>query len=1026
MRKLVKTLLTLSLMVPAAALALGLGEIKLHSALNQTLDADIELLSVDPAEADDIKVSLASAETFSKVGLQRPAVLMMVNFEVQRRENGTYYVKATSRETIREPFLDFLVEVEWPTGRVMREYTLLLDPPVSYQAEAPAVTTPTTTKAAPMAEAPAVKPVQAEPTVSEPPAVAEEEEEFVPPPSAIPGAAAQAPAPAPEPVAKAAPTRVEEKQAPVSRPPSSLNYGVVKANDTLWEVALKLRPNRDISVQQVMMALQRANPDAFINNNINLLKKGYVLRIDDPALLTAMSKAEAARQVARQTREWEDYRAAVAEKAEERQPAAGAEVAAGTASAAKAEPKLKLVAPDDEAAEAGSAAEGEAAGGEADEELMLALESSAAQQKENETLQARVNELEEQLQDMQRLLALKDEDLATLQEQLAEQGETSEQAAVAPQEPEEKVGDEVVVDEAVQDSQAETDGEATTPEEDGQEKPVVPEEQQEAQAEAATDEQVAEEAQEKSAEEAAAESEMTQPQEMDAETAEKPAAETEPKAAPAQPAQKADKPKPQPVAKPDAGNSSLMGYVDMLMKDPVMLAAGGGTIVLLLILTMLLIRRRSKGGGFQESILSGGTSSMLNAKADELDGETSFLSDLAISGMGGGTITTDEGEVDPLTEADVFMAYGRNQQAEEVLKKALEGNPERPELIAKLLEVYYNTGDKEQFEALINRSGDKIKGNDEHWSKIAPMGQALIPENALFGGEGAQATSPAQDSSQQAESATDEVLDIGLDLDELTSDTEMQSEAADGSLDLGMDLELDQEEKTADEPADDLSDLDFGLDLGDEAEESALTDTEFSADSFSEEGALEMDDTGAGAQAEEESPDLDFDLSGFDIEEEKPSEIAGDELADLDFGDFGVESEEQPAEEELGSFDLGTDEVAETAEDSLDLGDLDFGDFDFDSGSETETATDTAVAAEVDSGSLELDDLGAGADLDEFGDLDDEGVLSDSEEMTTKLDLAQAYIEMGDNEGARSMLEEVAESGNDEQKQQAQELLSKV
>lgn len=1054
MRKLVKLLLTLSLMAPAAALALGLGEIKLHSALNQTLDADIELLSVDPAEADGIEVSLASAETFSKVGLRRPAVLMMVNFEVKRRQSGTYYVKATSREPIREPFLDFLVEVEWPSGRVMREYTLLLDPPVSYRAEAPAVTAPTTTptqpaQAQPMVEPAPVAPAQPEPSPAAAPEVtaAEEDEEFIPPPSAIPGAAAAptpAPEPVPEPMAEAKPEPVEEpapvakKPAPAPKPPSSLNYGVVKANDTLWEVALKLRPNRNISVQQMMMALQRANPDAFINNNINLLKKGYVLRIDDPALLTAMSKAEAVRQVARQTREWEDYRAAVAQKAEQRQPAAGAEVTAGAASATKAEPKLKLVAPDDKAKEAGSAADGEATGGDADEELMLALESSAAQQKENESLQGRVQELEEQLQDMQKLLTLKNEDLKTLQDQLAKQREAAGQAAPAESQPQEEVpveevgvDDETVTDESEKETAPETDDEMMAPAGDGQEEsPSQPEQAEDAAT--PSDEQPAEEGMEKSAEEAAAEDEMAPSQAKDAEVKQEPAVGTEPKAATSQPA-----PKPQPVSESFTDISSLMGYVDMLMKDPIMLAAGGGTAVLLLILGLLLVRRRSKGGGFQESILSGGTSSMLNANADELDGETSFLSDLAISGMGGGAITTDEGEVDPLTEADVFMAYGRNQQAEEVLNKALESNPDRPELIAKLLEVYYNEEDKEQFEALINQSGDKVQSNDELWNKIAPMGQKLIPENALFGGTGA----PSGKTAQQSEAVTDDVLDIGLDLDELGAGSETETPASDDSLDLGIDFDLDEEtkpaegSKPAEEPADDLSDLDFDLDLGADTEES-VTDTldiGTGADTAEESSELEFDLSGFDTEETEELGGLDTeeteDFSGFDLEEaeeEKPAAAGGDELGDLDFGDFGVESEEAEAEEELGSFELDTGESAETTDDSLDLGDLDFGELGFESGEETETAVETPAASEAESDAFDLSDLDAGSGLDDFGDLDDEGILSDSEEMTTKLDLAQAYIEMGDNEGARTMLEEVAEGGNDEQQQQAQELLSKV
>ena len=934
MRKLVKTLLSLSLMAPAAALALGLGDIKLNSALNQRLDAEIELLSVDPAEADAIEVSLASAETFSKIGLERPAILMLVKFDVHRTEGGRYYVKATSREVIREPFLDFLVEVKWPSGRVLREYTLLLDPPVSYREEAPAISVPDSGTATSTAQTD----------------VAEAEEEFVPPPSSIPVATETETtemAAEPDTTAEMAP---EPAPAATPEPRKELVYGPVKANDTLWAIALKMRPNRDISPQQMMMALLKANPHAFFNNNVNRLKKGYVLRIDDPALLTAMNKAEAARQIARQTRDWQDFRAAAAEKAAERQPAADADAPAASATAERSEPKLKLVAPAEESSASGSAAEGEASGGDVNEELMLALESSAAQRKENEELESRVQDLEAQLQDMQRLLTLKDDDLATLQKQLREQGQ---EPALPSDEVAESEAD------AVEMPAAEDEGAGVAEEPDG--------------AAAVTDEadEAVEEKAEDSAPEAAA---STQPQ-----TSEKPAAEPKPKAAAPQPKPQA-KPAPQPT------------FIESLMQDPLMLAAGGGTLILLLVLGLVMARRRRKGG-FQESILSGGTSSMLNAKADEAGGETSFLSDLAISGMGSGAITTDEGEVDPLTEADVFMAYGRNQQAEEVLKKALESSPERPDIIAKLLEVYHSGKDNEQFEALINQSGEKLKQNEGLWSRIVPMGQELLPAHALFAGAEshvAQAGAPAQ----KNEAPSEDVLDIGLDLDEISA--EMEGEAGDDSFDLGMDLDFDEDNKAEKKPAEDSSSMDFDLELGTESDTAA------------------------------ESGDLEFDLGDFGgAEEQSTAESAAEELTDLEFdmGDFAAESESQPSTEEE-AFDLdfgqqssGGDSAAE--EDTLDLGDLEFGDLQF--GGEEESADAGTEADALDLGSLESSD-----DFGDFGDLDDESMLDDNDEITTKLDLAQAYIEMGDNEGARSMLEEVVEAGDAEQKQQAQQLLSKI
>ncbi len=968
MRKLVKILLSLLLVSPAAALALGVGDVQLHSALNQRLDAEIKLLSVDPAEADTIEVSLASYEDFAKVGLERPSSLMFLRFDVEQSPSGEYYIKISSREAIREPFLDFLVEVKWRSGRVLREYTLLLDPPVRHQEAAPVVTTPVTAPSA--APAPAMQAAQAE------------EDEFEPPPSSIPVApgyeapaatAERAPAPAATP---------ERAPAPVAAAPSkSIVYGPVKSGDTLWKIAQKLRPNRNITDLQMMMALLIANPYAFIDNNINRLKKGYVLRIDDLSVLTAMSKAEAAREVSRQTRAWQDYRASIAAKAATRKPAAVAKKAPGAAvGTAKKEPKLELVTPDGKAEQPGKATDGAS---KVQKELMLALESSAAQRKENEELQKRVEGLEKQLQDMQRLLTLRDADLAALQNQLSEQGKAlslpSKQEPAGEAEPvKPKAATEAGATEAKQKLPAPAKPDAASKQDVSPAKP---------QPENATQNQGA------------------------VPSKEKPAG-----AAPAEKTSQANKPanKP-PVVIPPTEEPGIVdtvfGMVDDLLNntdislgalsldDPIVMGGGAGLLILLLLLVM--VRRRRCSGGFQESILTGGTSSMLGSQDDDENSETSFLSDLAISGMGDkSTIHTDEGEVDPLTEADVFMAYGRHQQAEEVLQKALEKHPDRTDLSAKLLEVYYNLKDADKFVALADKSAQGLKAEGE-WDRVSKMGNELSPGNALFAvaAAGAAAAVAHADSAGQ-ESMAGDVLDIGLDLDELTSDS-----GGDAGFDLGIDLgDLDEGEAepapvatAAEQPTD--SDFEFDLDLGSDTVED---------------------------NSSEESSGLDFDLGGMEETEAPAAESADEFELDLGSDDTGTEADELS----FGFEDVsGSESEAETSDEeaSLDLGELDnldFGDLSLEESSvEDESAAEESF--DLDMSELEStgDDLGG---LGDVGDLDDEGMFSDGDEATTKLDLAQAYIEMGDSEGARSMLEEVAESGSDEQKQQAQELLAKI
>ena len=834
MRKLLKALLTLLMIIPVSAFALGLGNITLHSALNQPLDAEIQLLSAAPGEVDSLQVGLADTQTFSRLGIDRPGHLMFLRFRVEQKTSGEHIIRVSSTEPIREPFLSFLLDARWAAGRLLREYTLLLDPPLSHAERSPVPTAPVA--AAPVAP---VRPVEQPAT----------------------------PAPArPSPAAA----------------PGELVYGPVKDNDTLWRIAQEMRPSSDISVQQMMIALLRANPQAFADNNINRLRAGYVLRIDDPALLYALSREEAASEVTRQSNAWQERRQEVADRAPERVAPAAEEVPApaAVAVAPRTEPELKLVSPDG----VSDSLVGTAERAETDtvaavrQELLLALESSAAQRQENQELLKRIAAMEEQLADMERLLTLKSSDLAVLQQQLSEQ--ESVPATVS----------------------------------------------------------------------------------RDAEMV------AEPHPAPTRPVPAPVQPEP--------------GLLDRLMLDPMLL--GAGAALLLLLLAAVVIRRR-RTSGFQESILTGGSSSMMAAKASE-DKEASFLSDLAISGIGGaGAGGNEEGEVDPLTEADVFLAYGRNQQAEEVLKKAIDDDPKRPELTAKLLEVYYNGRNATAFAALVAGSATALQQREAIWSKVAAMGKELLPDDELF----ASATeSPPPELSRPDSAMPEDVLDIGLDLDELTAEMEGEAELGDDLLDLDLDLTPDDMELgqsatgigEAETGGSALEEMDFELDLGEDVVEPVQT---------------------AGPGVELEQGDLGGQESGFPLE---------DTLSDT-----GIE-ETMPASEEdegAGSLDL----------ESLDFGDLELGDLEEDAlttlqlGEQgMETVGDVADTDTSDS----LPDFAAMDDLDDLGELDE------GDEMATKLDLAQAYIEMGDKEGARGMLEEVAGAGSEEQKKQAQDLLSKI
>lgn len=238
-RKIFWTLWLLSLL-PTAVSALGLQGIKIESALNQPLNARVELISADTNAIDQIKAGLADATEFTSAGVARPFILTKLRFKAEVGSDGRAFIHITSRQSIREPFLDFLLKVSWPEGSLVREFVILLDPPIQRPVIRQAV------------ETPRMKPLAVTP----------------------------------------------EKER------SNESYGPVKRNETLWVIAKRTRPDAAVSVHQMMMALLRQNPEAFRRNNVNLLRAGSVLQIPDRQSIEAMSAAEARRAFQRQTDEW--------------------------------------------------------------------------------------------------------------------------------------------------------------------------------------------------------------------------------------------------------------------------------------------------------------------------------------------------------------------------------------------------------------------------------------------------------------------------------------------------------------------------------------------------------------------------------------------------------------------------------------------------------------------------------------------------------------------------------------------------
>ncbi|MFC1365065.1 MAG: hypothetical protein G8D61_15575 [gamma proteobacterium symbiont of Ctena orbiculata] len=713
-------------------------------------------------------------------------------------------------------------------------------------------------------------------------------------------------------------------------------YGPVQPNDNLWTIAKGMQ-RTDESVEQVMMALQRHNPSAFINNNVNNLKVGKILRLPEDAGVTSLSKQEAREEFLAQTRSW---------KADRGVPAAPATTKTQEMAEAKEEDRLRLISAkpgEGEAAEREGMAESESEVSRLQEEIMLVRESNEGALQENEALRNRVQELEKQIQDIQRLLTLKSDELAeiqTAQEIAAEKMEEMEAVEPPPAEPE------------AEPEMAPPEVEAEPPA--VAEEPVVP----------VPPGTVIEEVDIEAKIEAAQQPEP-------AVTEAPPAVETAPKIA---------KVEPTPARPPVAPiPPKTVSYFDGVKENSTLLSIVGGVAVLLIGLLWMIMRRRKEAEAeFAESILVSPDSGVVTAAKDDSSSltaptdETSFMSDFSPSDID--ALQDETGEVDPLSEADVYIAYGRYQQAEELIKQAMEKNPEREELKHKLAEIYFSAKKSQEFNALAQElhDGGLEEREPDTWSKIAAMGKELDPSLALFAGAAGVATGGVV-------SGDDTLGDLGLDIaSEPVADDQQEAQAQEPQA--SSDVEIDSM---------DLSGLESIDDMDSESLEANLSmDSEF----------LNKMESGETPPQEEDA--LDIDLSDLDMDSNVEEAQQPFDLADI----------EQDSDVSADVTAAGTSDAIEL-EDSETLDNLDL---------ESIERELEGLSSDLDSEEPQGDDLSLLQSHSENLDLDS------TDEITTKLDLARAYIDMGDIEGAKSILEEVSSEGSDTQQKEAQELLNSL
>lgn len=357
-----------------AAQALSLGEIQLNSALNQPLDATINLSDLRDLGTAELRPSLASPAEFSRAGVDRAFFLNDLKFTPEVR-NGRTVIHITSARPVREPYLNFLLEVNWPSGRIVREYTVLLDPPL-----------------------------------------------YTPQAAAAPFAPQVPATPRPRAAAPAAATPAVPPAAPVPSAPSTPGTYTTERRDTLWEVAARNRPSSSVTVDQTMLAIQTLNPDAFIDHNVNLMKSGQVLRLPDQAQARARSQREAVAEIARQTRAWKQGGDGAAAGTPRRQVDAADQANANEAPAAAApRDNLKLLSgqPSERAGESAGAKGGKGSDQALADRLAVTQESLDTTRRENAELKSRLGDLQSQLDKLQKIMQLKDAQLARMQASMA-------------------------------------------------------------------------------------------------------------------------------------------------------------------------------------------------------------------------------------------------------------------------------------------------------------------------------------------------------------------------------------------------------------------------------------------------------------------------------------------------------------------------------------------------------------------------------------------------------------------------------
>lgn len=855
-----------------AAWSLSLGRITVQSALGEPLRAEIDVSEISAEEASSLTTNVGRPEAFSKAGLEYNAIMAGLEITLQRRANGRAYLRLSSDRPVNDPFVDMIIEASWSSGRILRDYTLLFDPPTLRK---PATTSPT-----------------------------------------LPQITAVAPLPAPP--VSTTPTRPVVASTPLA-PPDGVKRVVVKDGDTASKIANAVKP-AGVSLDQMLVALLRANPEAFIRNDINRIRSGAVLNVPgtENANANAQSQqqaSEANQVVVAKSKDFGAFRRSLASNAPLAEVGSATRKASGSIDARVEDKKTPTAAPDKL-----TLSKGAIQGRTSDDKI-------AKERVEKEAV-ARAAEISKNISDLEKVAAAS----APASEALKPGSAPAIPAIpVAPVVPAASVAPAASVSSPV---------------------PAMP-------------------------------------------------VASVPVSAPVTEAASAPVSAPTPVpSAPEAAASAAVttpvparveieqqGLMEELLDNPWLPVGAGGLLAVLAGLAFWGVRRRKKkasahDSSYLESRLqpesffgTSGGQQIDTSNENPVTGGSSMV--FLASQMDGGA-----DDVDPVAEADVYLAYGRDVQAEEILKEAVRTNPGRLAVHTKLLEIYYKRRDAKNFETSAGQAYRLTGGTGADWNRVCDMGLVLDPDNPLY-----QPGGKPGDSASSSTMGDSSNFNSTIAMPAMPRVDAPAAPAGTSNLDLDLDFSID----------DDPSSVSGDLRPNPVTPITPITPVSPAPPvaPVAASQAVQTVAIPAAQQDDAHAMDLDFDISGAiplaPAQEDAPKQT--------------------PAPDASGGLDFSTDDLP-----SLDI-------------PSAPSATPKATAPAEAEGMLEFDLGSLSLDLDAppQGGASAQAADADEEDpLATKLALAEEFISIGDEDGARALVEEVVAEASGEMRAKAQSVLARL